>query len=62
MPTPIVFGDLKLNRLEAAINLDNLRSVGLAQSLRMRREGIKRRYLYENEKWTDQIIFAANPE
>lgn len=58
----IGFRDLKLNRLEAAINLDNPRSVGLAKSIGMRREGIKRRYIYENEEWTDQITFIANPE
>lgn len=58
----IGFGDLKLNRLEAAINLDNPRSVRLAKSLGMRREGIKRRYIFENDEWTDQITFVANPE
>jgi RimJ/RimL family protein N-acetyltransferase len=58
----IGFRDLKLNRLEAAINVDNRRSVALARSLGMRREGIKRRYIFENGGWVDHIIFSANPE
>jgi RimJ/RimL family protein N-acetyltransferase len=58
----IGFNDLKLNRLEAAINLDNKKSIALARSIGMRREGIKRRYLFENDQWTDHILYVANPE
>lgn len=58
----IGFRDLKLNRLEAAISIDNSRSIALAKALDMRREGIKRRYIYEDNKWIDQITFVANPE
>jgi RimJ/RimL family protein N-acetyltransferase len=38
----IGFKDLKLNRLEAAINLDNLKSIQLAKAIGMHKEGIKR--------------------
>jgi RimJ/RimL family protein N-acetyltransferase len=58
----IGFKDLKLNRLEAAINLDNRRSLALARSIGMRREGVKKRYLFEDNHWVDHIIFVANPE
>lgn len=58
----IGFKELKLNRLEAAINLDNKISIKLAKSIRMRKEGIKKRYWFEYGKWTDHLIYVANPE
>ncbi|MEK2690859.1 GNAT family N-acetyltransferase [Bdellovibrio sp. GT3] len=58
----IGFKYLKLNRLEAAINLDNRKSVRLAKAIGMRKEGIKRRYWFEHGKWTDHLIYVANPE
>lgn len=58
----IGFSDLKLNRLEAAINLDNKKSIRLAKTIGMKREGIKKRYWFENSKWTDHLIYVANPE
>ncbi len=58
----IGFQHLQLNRLEAAVNLDNRISIKLSKSIGMRREGIKRRYWYEFGKWTDHIIYVANPE
>lgn len=58
----IGFKDLRLNRLEAAINLDNKISIRLARSIGMQREGIKKRYWYEHGKWTDHLIYVANPE
>ncbi len=58
----IGFKDLKLNRLEAAINLDNKKSIRLVKAIGMQKEGIKKRYWYENKKWVDHIIYVANPE
>lgn len=58
----IGFQQLKLNRLEAAINLDNRKSVRLAKAIGMRREGIKKRYWLEDGKWVDHLIYVANPE
>ncbi len=51
--------DLKLNRLEAVIDLDNKASIGLARAVGMKREGIRRHYFYQNGKWEDQVIFIA---
>lgn len=58
----IGFKQLKLNRLEAAINLDNRKSIRLVRAIGMRREGIKKRYWFENGEWTDHLIYVANPE
>jgi len=58
----IGFTELKLNRLEAAINLDNKKSIKLAKLIGMQREGIKKRYWFEFGKWTDHLIYVANPE
>lgn len=58
----IGFQRLGLNRLEAAINLDNRKSISLAKAIGMRREGIKKRYWFENGQWTDHLIYVANPE
>lgn len=38
----IGFKHLKLNRLEAAINLDNRKSISLARAIGMKREGVKK--------------------
>jgi ribosomal-protein-alanine N-acetyltransferase len=58
----IGFRQLKLNRLEAAINLDNRKSIRLVNAIGMRREGIKKRYWFEYGKWVDHLIYVANPE
>lgn len=58
----IAFTQLRLNRLEAAINIDNKRSLALARSIKMRDEGLRKRYLFENDKWTDNYIFTFTPE
>lgn len=58
----IGFKYLKLNRLEAAINLDNKKSIQLAKKIGMKKEGIKKRYWFEDGKWVDHLIYAANPE
>jgi [ribosomal protein S5]-alanine N-acetyltransferase len=58
----IGFVELKLNRLEAAINLDNKKSIRLAKLIGMRREGVRKRYWFENDQWVDHLIYAANPK
>lgn len=58
----IGFQNLKLNRLEAAINLDNRKSIRLAKAIGMQREGIKKRYWFENDQWVDHLVYVANPE
>lgn len=58
----IGFKQLKLNRLEAAINFDNRKSIRLVKAIGMRREGIKKRYWFEYGEWVDHLIYVANPE
>ena len=58
----IGFKQLKLNRLEAAINLDNRKSIRLVKAIGMKREGIKKRYWFEYGEWVDHLIYVANPE
>ena len=50
--------DLKLNCLEAVIDLDNLPSRSLVRKLGFRKEGLRKNYLYENKKWLDQMIYS----
>jgi RimJ/RimL family protein N-acetyltransferase len=58
----IGFHILRYKRLEASINLDNRRSIGLVKKLGFRREGIRREFLYEGGQWLDHVIYAAlNP-
>jgi ribosomal-protein-alanine N-acetyltransferase len=56
------FEDLTFQRLEAATDLDNKRSIALAKSVGLFDEGIKKHYLFQNNRWQDQRIFIAVPE
>mgnify|MGYP003390333590 CR=1 FL=1 len=53
---------LKLQRLEASIDLDNKRSLRLVKAIGMHYEGVKKFYWCEKGKWQDQKIFIANPQ
>jgi ribosomal-protein-alanine N-acetyltransferase len=53
------FKDLELNRLEAVIDLDNKASIALVRSVGLVREGIRKKYYYQNGKWDDQVVFVA---
>lgn len=54
----IAFDKLKLHRLEAAIEEDNDRSIRLAESLGMRREGLARKKVNSRSGWRDMLIYA----
>ncbi len=58
----LAFSDLKLHRLEAAINLDNKPSLALARKCGMTYEGIRENYLFENNRWVDHHVFSMTPE
>jgi ribosomal-protein-alanine N-acetyltransferase len=58
----IAFDDLKIHRLEAAINTDNVASIALAQSIGMHCDGVRKHYLFEDNCWVDHVIFSAIPE
>lgn len=58
----IAVQELKIHRLEAAINIGNVRSLRLARAVGMHYEGIKRNYLFEGGKWVDHHVFVVTPE
>ncbi|MEA5594392.1 GNAT family protein [Rivularia sp. UHCC 0363] len=55
------FESLGYHRIEAVINVDNYASIALAESVGMQEECIRHGFLYENEQWVDQLIYAASP-
>lgn len=58
----IGFKEIKLHRIEAGIEPDNKRSIGLAKSLKMRYEGRKKRSLYLRGKWVDLLMYTLTCE
>ncbi len=58
----IAFEDIKLHRIEAGIEPSNKRSLKLARSLGMRREGLKKRVLFLRNTWVDLIMFTLTSE
>ena len=53
------FEQLKYQRIEAHINLDNEASVALANSVGMREECVRRGFVYEQGEWTDRRVYVA---
>lgn len=58
----IAFKDLGLHRLQAGIEPHNKRSIRVAKSLGMRREGISKRIVYLRGDWQDLVQFAITAE
>lgn len=58
----IAFRDIKLHRVEAGIEPNNRRSILLARSLGLRKEGLKKRALFVRESWNDLLIYSATCE
>ena len=58
----IAFEEIKLHRIEAGIEPTNKRSLKLARSLGMRREGLKKRALFLRNKWVDLVIYTLTSE
>ena len=59
---PFVFGDLKLNRVEASCIPSNSRSIRLLNALGFSEEGLAKNYLKINGKWEDHILFGMNQD
>lgn len=58
----IAYRDLKLHRVEAAIQAKNTRSLALANKIKMRYEGLSKKRLLWLGHWTDFKIFALTCE
>ncbi len=54
----IGFSSLKLHRIEACIEQKNRRSLKLAQSLNMVREGIRRGFVYTGGSWKTLVVYS----
>ncbi len=58
----IGFRDLRLHRLEAGIEPTNKRSIFLARSIGLRKEGLKKRAVFLRGKWNDLVMYSATSE
>lgn len=55
----IAFRDLKLHRIEAGVEPSNRRSILLARSLGLRKEGLKKRIVFLRGQWCDLVMYSA---
>ena len=51
---------MNYHRIEAHINLDNLPSIKLAESIGMKYECTRKGFIHEHGKWTDNLIYYVN--
>jgi ribosomal-protein-alanine N-acetyltransferase len=58
----LAFGEYKLHRLEANIQPDNPRSIGLVRALGFRLEGYSAKYLKIRGRWRDHERWALTAE
>lgn len=56
----IAFNELGFHRLEAHINLDNISSQKVAEKAGMKLECIREKFIYEDDKWTDNMVYVIN--
>jgi len=56
------FGELALHRLQANVQPENERSIGLLRTTGWREEGYARRYLKIGGRWRDHVMFAILAE
>jgi ribosomal-protein-alanine N-acetyltransferase len=62
MMIDIAFRDIKLHRIEAGIEPSNRRSILLARSIGLRKEGLKKRAVFLRNQWVDLSIYSATCE
>lgn len=56
----LAFDQLQFHRIEAHINIDNIPSIKLIESVNMSFECIRKGFIYENNEWTDHLIYYKN--
>jgi ribosomal-protein-alanine N-acetyltransferase len=55
---PVVFGTLRLHRIEAATMVNNAASIRVLEVCGFEREGLARSYLKINGRWEDHLLYA----
>ncbi|MGM9986469.1 MAG: GNAT family N-acetyltransferase [Bacillaceae bacterium] len=58
----IAFRYMNFHRIEAHINVDNAASINLVKSVGMHFECIRKGFIFENDEWTDHLIYSINKE
>ncbi len=56
----LAFEKLNYHRIEAHINLDNNASIKLAESVGMVYECTRKGFIYEDDEWTDHLVYYIN--
>jgi len=58
----LCFKEMKLHRIEAGVEPTNRRSIMLAKSLGLRKEGLKKRMIFLRGAWLDCTMYSATCE
>lgn len=56
----LAFQQLAYHRIEAHINLDNTPSIKLIESVGMEFECMRKGFIYEDNEWTDHLVYYKN--
>ncbi|WP_257348727.1 GNAT family N-acetyltransferase [Pseudalkalibacillus decolorationis] len=56
----LAFRQLNFHRIEAHINVDNIASINLAESVGMKYECTRKGFIYEFGEWTDNLVYYIN--
>ena len=58
----VAFQQLNYHRIEAHINTDNTPSIKLIESVGMDFECMRKGFIYENNEWTDHLVYYKNAD
>ena len=58
----MAFQQLSYHRIEAHINHDNTPSIKLIESVGMDFECMRKGFIYENNEWTDHLVYYKNAD
>ncbi|UJL46110.1 GNAT family N-acetyltransferase [Virgibacillus sp. NKC19-16] len=56
----IAFKTLHFHRIESHINVDNMPSIKLAESVGMEFECNRKKFIFEFREWTDNLVYSIN--
>lgn len=58
----VALRDLRLHRVEAAMEPNHRASMAVARAIGMKRERLSKNYLFEDGRWIDLVVFAYTAE